>query len=317
MSLGTRKQKVYVGGIILILAGSALIYNNYSKPKQNWQSVKAEAASFKVSISSTGSIVPENKIDLMAPVAGRIEKIMVEEGSDVRKGQILTWMSSQDRAALLDAARAQGEANYKEWLETYKPTPILSPTNGQIIKRKIVVGQTVSNSTELFEISDRLIVKALVDETDIGRIRVGQPTELHIDAFPDKVLNAKVKRIGHQSILENNINNYEVFMDITENFPDLRSGMTVSVDFLLFEKPGAVVIPSFLASGKENSKVDIFVKDIENNPVKRTIQVGMSNGQKIEVLANLKPQEEVMYQSLELTEAKAPLGLFQAKKKKN
>jgi macrolide-specific efflux system membrane fusion protein len=54
--------------------------------------------------------LPQNRLEIKPPIAGRAEEVLVNEGELVKAGQIIAWMSSTDRAALLDAARAQGPA---------------------------------------------------------------------------------------------------------------------------------------------------------------------------------------------------------------
>jgi len=51
---------------------------------------------------------PENRIEIKPPIQGRIDQLLVDEGDTVKTGQTLAWMSSSDRAAVLDAARARG-----------------------------------------------------------------------------------------------------------------------------------------------------------------------------------------------------------------
>src|SRR4051794_37657463 len=80
----------------------------------------------KITILSTGVVQPENRVDIKPPIAGRVEKVLVNEGDVVKKGQVIAWMSSTERAALLDAASARGEDELKQWEEMYKPTPILA-----------------------------------------------------------------------------------------------------------------------------------------------------------------------------------------------
>ena len=53
------------------------------------------------------------------------------------KGQILAWMSSTERAALMDAARSKGPEEVSRWEELYRPTPILAPIRGTVISRNI------------------------------------------------------------------------------------------------------------------------------------------------------------------------------------
>ena len=75
--------------------------------------IKASLADIQISVSTTGIVEPQNRLEMKPPINGRIEEILVREGEKVKRGQILAWMSSTERAALLDAARAQSEEKVK------------------------------------------------------------------------------------------------------------------------------------------------------------------------------------------------------------
>ena len=100
-----------------------------------------------------------------------MERVLVTEGDVVKQGQVLAWMSSTDRAALLDAARMQSKETSSYWETVYKPTPLIAPISGQVIVQQIQPGQTLGLDSAVVVLSDRLIVKAQVDETDIGRVK--------------------------------------------------------------------------------------------------------------------------------------------------
>ena len=125
-------------------------------------------------ITATATVQPQNRLEIKPPINGRIDKILVEEGEKVKIGQTLAWMSSTERAALLDAARARGPDEMKYWEDVYKPTPLIAPIDGDVIVSKDEPGQTVTSSDVVVVLSDQLIVQAHVDETDIGKIKVGQ-----------------------------------------------------------------------------------------------------------------------------------------------
>jgi macrolide-specific efflux system membrane fusion protein len=148
------KKIVLISVAALMLAiGSYFLFFREKAPE--WQELPVEKAAFVVTIPAGGKVEPENKISITASINGRIDRILKNEGDKVRRGEPLAWMSSTDRAALLDSAQAQGSAS--EWAETYKPTPVLSPAKGEIIAKSIVPGQTVTQQTVLFELSDRLV----------------------------------------------------------------------------------------------------------------------------------------------------------------
>lgn len=275
----------------LLLAHNAL---GAIPSKENWKVLKPEVRSFKITFSASAAVDSKRKISLTPPVAGRIDEVLFEEGTEVKKGDVLAWMSSSDRAALLDAARAQGPKEVKRWEKSYKPIPILSPMDATIVKLDIVEGQTISRESVLFELSDELIIKANVDETDIAKVKVGQFAEVRVDAFPSRVLSLEVQSIGHQAVVQNNINTYEVKLKGTELPENLRSGMTATVNFVVKSNDQSLTLPTWVAKGVENDKITVYVKK-GDQAIKRKIKVGSSDGKRIEVLSNLAADEELVY----------------------
>lgn len=313
----TKQRLITLVGVAVILAAVGTAALSGRRSHENWKSLQVEEGPFLVTVPATASIQPENKIVVMPPVPGRIDQLMVDEGSEVEVGQILAWMSSTDRAALLDAARAQGKSAESEWANVYKPTPILSPVKGRIISRGIVSGQTVNQSTALFEISDHLVIRAQVDETDIGKIGLGQKALVRVDAFPDQEFPARVSRIGHQSILSNSINVYEVMLTPDQLPKLLRSGMTATVNFVLLEKKTAPLLPAWIAGGRQNATVEVTVRGPQGQTEKREVKVGLSNGDKVEILGNLGPSDTILYLPIKLSSEGAGgiLGMLGGKKK--
>src|SRR6202007_1538118 len=110
-----------------------------------------------------------------------------------------------DRAAILDAARAQGPDELKKWQDAYKPTPIVAPLSGVIILRNVVVCQTVDATVVIYAMSDKLIVKADEDETDVGRVHMAIADVITLDSYPDAPINGDVFQILYEGINSNNV----------------------------------------------------------------------------------------------------------------
>lgn len=284
-------KRSWIAVVVAVLAGATVWFFYVREKPPVLQEVTVEAERFQQNVAQSGTIQPENKISVNAPIAGRIDKLLLQEGNTVKRGQIIAWMSSTDRAALLDSASSQGSAAVKEMIDVYKPTPIISPMTGVIISRAVVVGQTVTNSTVLFELSDRLIVMADVDETDLGKIKVGQSATVKVDSFPDNVLRAKVVRIAHQSVSKSSINVYPVLLEPETIPPEFRAGLTASVYFELQDIEKALTLPTWVAEGRDNFEGRVRVKGAEEP---RKVKFGASNGQKIVVLEGLKEGEVVL-----------------------
>ena len=153
---------IFAAVVILAVFGAFLINSNTKKDKSSNEIVREIApftGSLKTFISCAGIVLPKNRLEIKPPVNGRIESILVREGDKVKTGQILAWMSSTERAALLDAARGKGEEALKYWEEIYKPIPLNAPIDGDVIVAKTQPGQTVTSSDAVVVLSDRLIVR--------------------------------------------------------------------------------------------------------------------------------------------------------------
>jgi len=303
-------KKISIAGAIAVLA-AALVWFFFLREKPVvLQEITVEAERFQQNVAQSGTIQPENKIAVTAPISGRIDKLLLQEGSRVKRGQIIAWMSSTDRAALLDSASSQGAEAVNEMIDVYKPTPIISPMTGVIISRGVVVGQTVTSATILFELSDRLIVMADVDETDLGKIKEGQSASVKVDSFPDNVLRAKVVRIAHQSVNRSSINVYPVLLEPETIPPEFRAGLTASVYFELQDIEKALVLPTWVAEGRDNFEGKLRVKG--DSETTRKVTFGASNGQKIVVLSGLKEGDVVLVKEQKFGNDKAsatPFGI--------
>ena len=80
-------------------------------------------------------------------------------------------------------------------------------------------GQTVTTSDAVVVLSDRLIVRAQVDETDIGKIKLNQGAFITLDAYLDTKIGAVVDHIYYESETVNNVTIYKVDL-IPENTPE-------------------------------------------------------------------------------------------------
>src|SRR3989339_1669357 len=105
--------------VLTILVLSTVALSCAPKKGEKYETVKIERGSINSVISATGIVEPHNRLEIKPSVAGRIESVLVEEGEKVKKGQILAWMSSTERATLLDAARAPGEEEKKKREEDF------------------------------------------------------------------------------------------------------------------------------------------------------------------------------------------------------
>ena len=289
--------KVILLVIIAGLVGGGIYFHKHKKaPPLLWETAIATKGDLQVTILCTGSVDPENRVGIRPPVAGRVEEVLVQEGDLVKKGQTLAWMSSTERAALLDAASAQGPKVLAQWQEMYKATPILAPIDGTIIKRDVESGQTFSSSDEILVMSDRLSVKAQVDETDIAQVHRGQDAVITLDAYPDQEILGKVDKIAFDATTSNNVTVYIVDV-IPQKTPDfMRSGMTANVKLNVAQAKDVLIIPA-AAIIYDDGKTFVQKRRKNQGPGEKIpVQVGLSDGKQVAV-AGIEEGTEIVYAS--------------------
>jgi HlyD family secretion protein len=145
----------------------------------------------------------------------------------------------------LDSARAayeganaqvqQATAALNQSLTNLKYTKIVSPIDGIVVDRQYDVGQTVAASFSaptLFSIAQDLTkmqVQADVDQSDIGRISVGQPARFTVDAYPDQEFRGRIAQIRLNATVSSNVITYPVIIEVPNPEEKLRPKMTANV----------------------------------------------------------------------------------------
>lgn len=250
-----------------------------------------------MTVTTTGIVEPQNRLEIKPSISGRIEEILVKEGDQIKTGYILAWMSSTERATLIDAARSQGEEALKYWEDVYKKTPIISPIDGEVIVRSVEPGQTVTSSDAVLVLSDRLVINAQFDETDIGRVKAGQRAFISLDAYPDIKIEGIVVHIAYESEIVNNVTIYNVDI-LPKDVPEImRSGMSVTVDVIEKESRNVITIPSG-AIHYDGERQFVLVKDKRGRNVERDIVAGLNDEKNAEIISGLTMEDNVVIQDI-------------------
>src|SRR5208283_192151 len=220
----------------------------------------------------------------------------------------LAWMSSTDRAALLDSARGQGEKEFQDWQNVYKPIPLLAPINGQVIVATTQPGQTVTTTDDVVVLSDHLIVRAQVDETDIGRVKPNQDAIISLDAYPDTKIKAKVEHIYYESTTVNNVTIYNVDLLAQEVPSFFRSGMNANVDFIIEKKDNILLLPLSTITKKDGQNFILVKNSDKEKSVMREIQTGISDDKNVEIIGGISEGDNVVIKVKEFLLNKIKVG---------
>jgi macrolide-specific efflux system membrane fusion protein len=290
----------------VLIAAVLVILTGCSKKQSNViTEYKAVTGSIKKFVTTTGTVTPQNRLAVNPPLAGRLEKVLVKEGQYVRAGQTLAYMSSSDRAAIIDAARAQGEKNMKEWEDTYKEIPLIAPISGEVIVQSLQPGQTLATSDSVVVISDRLIVKAQVDETDIGKIKLGQKAEITLDAYSDQTIQGKVDHIYYESTVSNNVTMYYVDV-LPEKVPAFfRSGMSANINIIQESKDHIIVLPLSVIKTTGGRSIVLVKSSVEGKFTQKEVVTGMTDDDNVEIVSGLNENDSVYVSKLGYTKQTA------------
>ncbi len=309
-----RSRKVQLSaGLAALIFGFFILWLFSGRPpltKISYDELVIRRGDISISILSNGFVQPDNRIQIKPPVAGRVDEVLVEEGEMVKRGQVLAWMSSSERAALIDAARADGPEAVKQWEEDFKPIPVLAPSDGTVILRQVEPGQTLAAADGLFDISDRLVVKAQVDETDIAQIKLKQPAIVVLDAYSKNQIEAEVLQVAFDAKTVNSVTTYAVDV-LPRKRPDfMRSGMTANISFIVANQRGVLLVPNIALYAKGDSR-RVLVKTPGGNE-ERELEIGLSDAQNSEVKKGLTEGDIVLVARVRIEEAppRSPFSPF-------
>jgi len=244
-------------------------------------------------VATVGTVKPQNRLEIKPSITGRVEKILVSEGQKVKVGQILALMSSTERATLIDAARLKGAKELAYWQKVYKETPLIAPIDGVVIVRDVEPGQTITSSDAVLVLSDRLIVEADVDETDIGELKEGQKAVIGLDAYPKIKIDAQVDHISYESQIVSNVTIYKVDILPSEIPEVFRSGMSANVDVIVKEVDDALMIPAD-AVVHEKDKAFVRMKDPQSGVMKSVpITTGLESEGFVQVVSGISEGDTI------------------------
>jgi len=175
---------------------------------------------------------------------------------------------------------------------------ITSPISGIVASISTQAGEAVSASLSaptFVTIIDlnRLEVQAFVDETDIGKVKVGLEASFTVDTYPDVEFKGKCTAIYPKAILQNNVVNYITTIAITDfGNRTLRPEMTASVSIFLGTRTGVLAVPN---SSVKREKGERFVYVLEGDKlVRKTVKVGWKDSGYTEITSGLSEGEKVI-----------------------
>jgi HlyD family secretion protein len=254
-----------------------------------------------------------SKSEILSKIDGEEAKLKLADARQALHEAEEKLKSDQetDRATIEDKVQARRKADYdaQRAAHALAGTTVVAPASGTISLVSLWHG--VGDNESVFKAGERawagapiaelpdassLRVSARVDETERGRLAIGQPATAQLEAITDRQFTGKIEQISTIATMDFSAGwpvplNFNLKIALDQNDPRLRPGMTVQVTVIVDRVPNSISIPtqaSFLKSGQTVAYVWGGSRFQE-----RTIQVVRRSRDRVLVSTGLRANELV------------------------
>lgn len=326
-----------------ILATALLMGCGGSKEEAPTETYIVKKQDIRDRISQTGEVAPIVKVEIKSEASGKIEKLFVREGQEIKKGDPILhldpkqlkyqrdllalgvkeakielkmaerellkaktlhekgstserdYLDSRDRRDLLVLNVRRAELKLKDITDQLAKTKVLSPMNGVVTNLPVEVGEIAVSATSGFQggtdiatVADisKLEIISRIGEADFIHLKNGQKVEIRPEAIENSKTTGTITFLAKSAKKEDAqaLGTFEVRIAVDSIIPGIAPGITVNVDFILFEKKDVLAVPAhFLQKDKEGSRV--FLKG--DSGTATNIELGVTDYTNYEVLTGL------------------------------
>ena len=286
----------------------------------------ASRADIYAMYSGTAPIEADAEAGVIAKVAGEIREILVEEGDEVKSGQLLARLDG-DRLRL---ELMQSEANLRKAQRDHQRnvdlkdrslisagdfekikyemdaleatnnlaklelsyTEIRAPIDGVIAERFVKVGNTIEVNAVMFQVTslEPLIAYLHVPEREYRRIGRGQTAVIEVDALQGSEFQATVARIS--PVVDPATGTFKITVEVSDPTRRLKPGMFGRINIVYDIHPQALQVPRS-AIIDEAGEMSLFIVEDEK-AVRRPIKTGYANNGNIEIVDGLTGSEKIV-----------------------
>ncbi len=228
-----------------------------------------------------------------------------KRAEELRAANVVTEQE-YETAALDEAnARAQyikAQTNLQLARERLNDVTIRAPIAGTVIAETMEIGQiiasasqNISGGTTLLTMADlnEMQVRALVDETDLGRIQPGLNVRVRVEAYPERVFNGQVLKIEPQAVVEQNVTMFPVLVRLDNREGLLKPGMNADVEVRIADRSGALLVPNSAIVGPRDLTAAAEVLGLDAEALRAQMRGGAAggNGARAETAGAARPAD--------------------------
>ena len=277
---------------------------------------------------TANNIVDQTLSDLEAAKVRLVNaESQYERGKELHKNSSISDKDFEDikeNYAQAKSTVVRTEVSFENAKISLDDTLVKSPISGTIISRPVEVGQVISSPTSAFGEGSILMtmadlskvrVRALVDEIDVGKVRLGQSVSIKVAAYRDKEFIGTVSKIEPKAYIQQNVTTFPVLIDIDNKENLLLIGMNTDVVIQILNKDVSLSVPTmslrtrkdiytaaavldiktetideFLKNNVdgENFNRFIIIKDSKKGPNLQWVKVGVSDLYNVEIVDGLE-----------------------------
>ncbi|MDH2430383.1 HlyD family efflux transporter periplasmic adaptor subunit [Sphaerisporangium sp. TRM90804] len=355
MKLSTKRRALILNGAlgVLLLGGAGVAYASLnSGPPADAAPLTARVTRGTVlsSVSASGSVTSARSRSLDFGATGTVEKIYVEAGDEVTKGQTLARLDDTSAREAVDAARAaldaaedadtstasgysqyvQARNAYREAGRTLDGTVIKAPFGGTVTAVNGTVGGASSgtgssgtgssgsgtgssgldgtgsgagasgsgssgdSSGGFVELADtrRLEIAGDFTESDVTKLKIGQPATVTFDALPGVTASGKVTLINPVAKTSDNVVQYSVTISLSDVPDEVRLGQTATAQVVVAKADDALTVPTAAVRTAGGQSTVTVLRD--GRQVTTRVEVGVKGDSTTEIRSGLAEGDQVV-----------------------
>jgi len=318
-----RRPVLVLGLAALLLAGGAIAWRLWPVRVQTTLPARGPAIE---AVYATGTVEPTVLMPLSPRAGGRLLTIDAEEGQQVRRGQVLARVESDDLDQTVHEMRAREQLAQAQYERTRalveqrfvsqaefdrarselkaaqaatrraqaqrEYNQLVAPADGVVLRRDGEAGQFVPAGQAVFTLAccAPLRVSAEVDEEDIARVFVGQSASMRTDALPRRLFSGTVAEITPKGDAVSR--SYRVRIRLSDapsvEAGPLRPGMTMDANLIIARRDGALLLPSSAVKG------ELVWLVADGRLRQRSIVRGATGAGRVEIISGLTDTDQVV-----------------------
>ena len=203
------------------------------------------------------------------------------------KGQIITAQENEQAGLTYQNALSQivrARTNLDLAQQRLDDARVVAPVMGTIIEKPVALGQVIQSGTSavgggttIVKMADltRVRARAMVNETDIGRVQPGQEATVIVDAFPDRPFRGTVEKIEPQAVVQQNVTMFPVLVTLENRDGLLLPGMNGEVSIISERRENIIAVPNEAIRSMREAAQAATILGLNPDSVQAQVRAGM------------------------------------------